>query len=719
MTWPSVYFASDNGEFMISKENMYERALRYLKIGVVVIPVAYKEKKPSIPWKIYQTQKPTIEEYKKWFYGKNTNMGIVTGEYYGLICVDQDSQEAIDYVNTNLPKTSMMTKTGSGKLHSYYRHPGTPIPNGVNINNIKIDIRGDGGQVVAPGSVHPKGGVYEEIGEWGPISELPIFDRRWFDENSPSDRTRNIGNSSSDEIDPEVLEYINSSEDSIEGSNGSAVLTKVARKFISGFKLNRDEAMRCLILWNVKCAKPLWSEHELEHALDNVIHTTGSNNKNKNNKKTSIIIDSILNWKYYNDGSPKSIKKTGDNLMKIIANHEDLHGVIGFNELISSAVILKEPPWHDCYLDSPDFVNGVAWSDDDTIGIIGWIESKYDVTYAPNIVNMAIDLVSKANSFHPIRKMLRSVEWDRIDRVNKMMNIYYGCEDTKYAQLVGRYLMISMVVRVEEPGCKVDHCVILEGLQSTCKSQSIRALARKSEYFIDSDIPIGKTDAYQIIRGGWLIEVPEIDKLFKHDPSDLKAYITSQIDTYRPSYGRRALKFPRQCVFIGTTNAQHYLKDITGNRRFWPIKTNCIDLEGLKRDADQLLAEALYLLQQGERWWPDREEQCQIFSPEQKTRMMTDVWEKIIWDYIYSGNKLKVEISEILEKAIQLKASEWNHSHENRVAKILLGFGWERKQLRHKGDGLHRRFYAYIKPLNLNDDNQLNVLHLSEDYDIE
>jgi putative DNA primase/helicase len=244
-------------------------------------------------------------------------------------------------------------------------------------------------------------------------------------------------------------------------------------------------------------------------------------------------------------------------------------------------------------------------------------------------------------------------------------------------------------------------------------------LARKSEYFIDSEIPIGKTDAYQNIRGAWIIEIPEIDKLFKYDSSDVKSYITSQVDTYRPSYGRRVLKFQRQCIFTGTTNKYIYFKDVTGNRRFWPVRTSKIDLEALEKDADQLLSEALFLYKNGERWWPSREEQEEVFKLEQKKRMISDSWEEIVWEYINTNNRWKVEVSEILKNVIDLKPSDWNHAHENRVAKILIGFGWERKQLRRKDDPEHRRFYAYIRPIINIESKSSNILEPSEEYDID
>lgn len=287
----------------------------------------------------------------------------------------------------------------------------------------------------------------------------------------------------------------------------------------------------------------------------------------------------------------------------------------------------------------------------------------------------AMRVVARANSFHPVQEYLHGLIWDGETRLNGWLTKYLGAEMTPYTCGIGKMFLISMVARILTPGCQSDYMLILEGPQGKQKSSACRALA--GEWFSDALPPdVNHKDASLHLLGKWLIEASEMHAMSKADSAALKAFITRRVERYRPPYGRLEVIEPRQCLFIGTTNKETYLRDETGGRQFWPVKCGTIDVEALRRDRDQLLGEAANAYRAGVPWWPDHEFEQTHIAVEQEDRFEVDMWEDTIAAYVRDKNN--VTIGEVGRCALNIERARLGTAEQRRISSALERLQWKR-----------------------------------------
>lgn len=386
-----------------------------------------------------------------------------------------------------------------------------------------------------------------------------------------------------------------------------------------------------------------------------------------------------------------------DNAALMLENSPEWASVIGFNEFSCGHFVLAKAP-------SPITAEvGREIEDQFDTETVRWFERR-GVMVKPEVARRVIDIFSRRTSYHPVREYLESLpEWDGQRRIGSWLIDYCGVEssDTSpnhFAMSVGAKFLISAVARIFEPGCKVDHTLILEGAQGIGKSTVVRTLAG-DQWFTDQLGDMGTKDASMQLRGMWMIELSELDVLSRAEMARAKAFLTQQVERFRLPYGKRLVHVPRQCVFVGTTNCENWLKDETGGRRFWPVRCQqAIDLAGLARDRDQIWAEALRGYRAGVSWWLEDRELIEDAMAEQQARYDTDVWQERIEAWLedpaqrsdelghplgeFQSTKTSVSLDDVLSHCIGKRPDQWTQGDKLRISRCLTALGWRRRRRR-------------------------------------
>lgn len=316
-----------------------------------------------------------------------------------------------------------------------------------------------------------------------------------------------------------------------------------------------------------------------------------------------------------------------------------------------------------------------------------WLDIDKAYHFRPNkeFFFDVIQDMAERNPFHPVLDYLSSLKWDGVPRVNEWLIRSGRAADTDYVRAVSALFLIAAVRRVTNPGCKFDEMIVLEsGVQGLQKSTALRTLVPNDLWFSD-DLPLN-VDAKQIVErtiGKWIIEASDLSGMSPSKVEHLKAMLSRQVDgPVRMAYARLAVEQKRQFVIAGTTNSYNYLTDLTGNRRFWPIRIEIFDIPWIREHRDQLWAEAYHREQSGEsiRLSPDLYAHAEM---QQKRRVTGDPWEPII-DRVFPDDYQRIAPDEIWE-ALGIPVERRDARGQQRIAQILQSLGYQRMTVNHEG----------------------------------
>jgi predicted P-loop ATPase len=430
----------------------------------------------------------------------------------------------------------------------------------------------------------------------------------------------------------------------------------------------------------------VWTAYSLQH-VGNEPAVTEIKWKSFANRKR-VTIATLFYWARKNGWRPPQEEWTHDlkltekgapramlaNAIIALRQSPDWIGSLSHNPFTLDTSLDAAPPW-DAGLST---WKPRVWCEHDDLNLTFWMQNQR-IVIDPNKAAQAVEMVARDRIVHPVLDHLDGLHHDGIPRLDTWLTQFLGAEDTAYHREVGRAMLIAAIARIRDPGCKVDTVPILEGPQGAMKSTSVRTLF--DPWFSDEVADLGSKDAAMQMSGVWCIELAELDAMSRAEVSRTKAFISRRSDRYRPPFGRRVVDRPRPCVFWGTTNADGYLKDETGGRRFWPIKVGTINVTGLAMNRDQLWAEAQARYQDGTPWWI-KDRAVQVAAEEQqKDRYQGDVWDEAIASYVTRMGDRDVTIVDVLED-LGIPIDRCGQAEQNRVARSLMHLGLTRRQRR-------------------------------------
>lgn len=316
-----------------------------------------------------------------------------------------------------------------------------------------------------------------------------------------------------------------------------------------------------------------------------------------------------------------------------------------------------------------------------------WLQRSYCTRFALGTIQHALRSLGFSRSFDALEDHVRSTEWDGVERIHDFSVRYLKTEDTPYAREVGRVMLLSMAARATKPGCKVDTIPVLEGSQGSGKSTAVKILG--GPFFGELTAQLGTKEAAEQVEGVWALEIPELQGLSRAEVTAIKSFASLASDRFRRAYARTVTDVPRRCAMVGTTNADAYLRDETGARRFLVLRVGDVDLAGMRLVRDQLIAEAVHRVDAGEEFelrTDLRAAQAEAASE----RFELDVWADTLASFLV--HRPRVTMGECLSH-LRIETAVQHAGHTKRVSQVLVTLGF----MRRKVATMHGRQWLYVR----------------------
>ncbi len=644
-----------------------EQAFAYHVQGYSIMPCKRDKRPALLAWKKYQSTKPTDDEILKWFSSPNTNIGIITGKISGLTVIDIDNkstssevdgQQRADDMLSKFPATYTI-KTPSGGYHLYYQYAdGFTVSANAYPQFPSMDIRGEGGFVVAPPSVTDKG-IY------APLNDLPIAP-------FPADLFPKIKQKKS------LTEKLTA-----KNGNRNESLTSFVGQLLQA--TTNEDLWLTEVLPAVQRANKTYTPSLPDQEVLTVFNSIAKKERTRRQNLALSPIGQVPNITTSKGGTPH---QNMSNVVAILEAHADFRNKIRYNTFRQEIEI-----------------DGTPVEDNDILKVQYVLQTKFGLhTINKEAVFSALMHCAYDNAYDEAQDWLTSLVWDGTPRLATWLTSSLGVPDDTYHRGIGSQWFMGMIKRIMLPGCLFDNLLVLVAPQGVGKTSFFRIIGGK--WYKSYTGSVESKDFYLALRGALLIDLDEGSTLYRSDAIKIKSIITATHDEFRAPYDRLMKKFPRRFVFSMSTNDPEPFQDVTGNRRYWTIDfTDTVDFKWLEENRDQIFAEAYH-------YFKNKIDISEVPMDEaekkQEEHLHDDSWTDLVVeevmksaDYCEGDPLFSLTVSEIYTKIFPDEKGliRLDKRHEMRIGNIFrkqLGLEKKRKMI----DGISKnRYYINDKKL--------------------